>query len=243
MELYNRVGRRMYINANGLTFLEYVTSALSELDLGAAKVSGRHTLSLAVDQISIWSAAVGDYIEARPDVLVDFRAVRRKEMSDEMLISKYSFLLSGDGSLCPGDEINVRTVSNTDMVLAVSEEHPLASRGSVSLRELSGEKFVFPSQGYRLYDLHMQTCLDNGLEPEIIANCGYLVRMQMVAANRAVSFVDVQTAETDIIKHVAYVPLAERLPTRSISIFWHKKRELSEVEKDFLEYITLYFQS
>lgn len=243
VKLYNRIGRRMYINADGLKFLGFVSDALSELDMGVAKMQGKRTISLAVNTMEIWSGAISDYMVARPDVMVDCHVRKQSEMENDMLLTTYEFLLSGDDVTYTDDALDVRSVADTDLLLAVNEDNPLAKKSVVSLHELASESFVMPSRGYRLYNLHMSLCNENNFEPKVIANCGFLVRMRFVAEGRAVSFVDRQMATTDMMKRIAYVPLVEHLPARNICVIWHKKRELTAIEKDFLDYVTLYFQS
>lgn len=52
--------------------------------------------------------------------------------------------------------------------VVLSENHPLASREEISLRELSDEKFLFMSRGTLLYDLCVRVCREHGFAPRVI---------------------------------------------------------------------------
>lgn len=55
------------------------------------------------------------------------------------------------------------------VVAAVPEEHRLAARRVLMLRELAGENLIFPVKAHSLYSTLLAACRSSGFEPQIVA--------------------------------------------------------------------------
>ena len=217
-------------------------SGIAEIDLGVAQIRGDATVSVITDSPSVWLGVFSEFMSAETDIMINNRVVRRSNFTQDMLLEKYDFLLSSMAVPSGYANLHRRELAGCDLWLTVPAASPLARRESVSLRELKNEKFLFPSPGYLYYDMYWDACVHAGFEPQIVATCDFLARMKMVSSGQGISFVDANTAGSDIFKKVAFVRLTDVSAFHPISIYWHKDRKLSPAADSFLKFVSLYFQ-
>ena len=64
-------------------------------------------------------------------------------------------------------KFTIRPFITDEFVLYVHKKHPFAMKGSVTIRELKGEKFILFSEEFTLHDYIKDVCLGAGFMPEI----------------------------------------------------------------------------
>ena len=102
------------------------------------------------------------------------------------------------------------SLSKDRLVAVVSENHPLANRGTISLKELQDETFCFFENDLFMYRYQMQVCVAAGFVPKIEHN-GFRMNtiLQYVATGNCVSlFAD----STSRISGVSVLKLEENPP-------------------------------
>ena len=63
------------------------------------------------------------------------------------------------------EKFNIYPFIQDEFVLFLHEDHPLAHKPSVSLKELKDEKFILFSKDFTLHDYVIQACEENGFTP------------------------------------------------------------------------------
>jgi DNA-binding transcriptional LysR family regulator len=118
-------------------------------------------------------------------------------------------------------------------VVALPEQHPLASRREVRLQELKDESFiVFARQSHpSLYDQLMNSLHRAGVEPKIVqvARLTQTTRA-LVAAGIGISLVP-ESTQHDQREGLVYRPIIGDLPPLDIYIAWKASRETPLMEK------------
>ena len=106
--------------------------------------------------------------------------------------------------------------------LAVPAIHPLAKRGSVSLRELRSERFIFHQPGQVAAELCMTACREAGFEPNIVCrsenpNTG----LYMVQGGLGVAFLPSEEFRHRILSKVVEVKITEPI-IKEVGIAWRR---------------------
>ncbi|MBO5486490.1 MAG: LysR family transcriptional regulator [Eubacterium sp.] len=77
----------------------------------------------------------------------------------------------------------------SEIILLVSDKHPLANRRFVSVRELENENFLMMSSDYMFHHIAVSACKERGLNPNIVFESSqWDLIFEMTAANQGISF-------------------------------------------------------
>lgn len=241
-KLFDRVGRKLQLNKTGEEFYFHVKNALAELDLAISKATQLDTVLVLTDSPTAWVVPLSEFAKTHPDLHVSNRVINRNSLGRWISVEDYDFWLTTTEPTDFADILNVHSLTAPTLRLAVQESSELAKKESVCFADLKDENFLFPFSTYPLYHIHTNLCREMNFEPNITANCGFYVRMKMVAAGLGVTFVDNETQSSDLFKRVTFLPISDApaLPVRYIC--WPKAKTLSSAEKEFLKFIRYYYQ-
>lgn len=122
-----------------------------------------------------------------------------------------------------------------ELVLVVSEAHPLAGRRRVRMAELAGEEFISYREGSRLRELLESAGRSAGFQPRVTLESNESGRIRrLVARGLGVAILPRSDAE----RHgadVAVTALVEPALTRDITLAWRAGRRLAPAGAAFLE--------
>lgn len=106
--------------------------------------------------------------------------------------------------------------------LAVPRSHPLASRSSVSLKELAGSRFIFHQGGQVASELCLTACRKAGFEPNIVCRSGNpTTGLYMVRGGLGVAFLPSEEFRSHTVDGVAELKLEESI-IKEVGIVWRK---------------------
>ena len=166
--LFDRSANRLFLNENGKRFLLRAEAALGLLDSAKGELERECELS---GEVRILIRAVRRVISDR---IAAFRllhpkvtfSIQHKQVSDGM---SYHLVVS-DASPRTGHYEEL-PLFEEKMVLAVAKSHPLASRRSVSLKELTGEKMIAMTRGCDLREYTDRMFASAGVVPDVFMEC------------------------------------------------------------------------
>jgi len=246
--LFDRVGRRMYLNDQGKVFLKRVDEILAALDYAVAEVrdmkgQSEGNLSIASTSPNVFQTSFLAFMQAFPQYKLSHEWIKLGQGDLRELASKYDFVIAAPSDFPPQEELESRTLYDGDYaVLILPPDHPLADRKQVALTEMEGAPFVALSPEYSSRKFFDKVCGSIGFKPNIILECAYTVRCHMVQKGVGVS---IATAYTKIQRHCencAVVKIDPPFTTRTQTIYWDPTRYQKQVSKVFLEFMCNYFK-
>jgi len=123
--------------------------------------------------------------------------------------------------IAPG--VQYQVIEREQLVVALPEDHPLAAKGALSLRELANESWVtFPADaGSSVQSLLQQVCLAAGYSPNVVqaAPDSYTI-IALVAAHVGITLTLTSVMRANLDEAVAYRPLVDDLPVVESAIGW-----------------------
>lgn len=123
------------------------------------------------------------------------------------------------------------------LMVAVSCDHRLAERTSISLAELSDENFIMFNKGTLIHELSMNACRSAGLEPRVFyATLRAASIIGMVASNSGIALIMEKVLNYYKHSDVVAIPLDETFESEII-IAYPKDRKLSKSAKIFLDFM------
>lgn len=169
-----------------------------------------------------------------PDIDLEYLQVPLESQLKMLHENMYDFLITGEESVS-GTEFNSVVCGEDYYVLAVPASHRLVGRSSITLPELTGEKFaIVSSLAYEGGDFIFR-CRNAGLAPDFT----------VVDANNAIDYAVIggqpvvmsrQSAEFFAESGIFIVKIEPEL-RKKMMLVYRKSPELSFKEKRFLEYI------
>ena len=238
VQLFARTNRGVEVTAAGQVFVQEARRVLAAADrLGertqAAARGEAGLVRLAYTLTTVYEtlpALAERLAERHPQLRVELREVYGGDVERLLLDARH------DMALCPRtavpDSLRARAVRRERFVVAVGEDHPLASRGPVAVRELRRETLeLWPrdmAPGY--YDAVVAVCREAGFQPRIDeAGSGSTV-WGAIAQGRGVGLVVASLAE-QVPRGVVLVALEEPAPRLTIDVVCHGEHDAEAVRR------------
>ncbi|NJI53776.1 LysR family transcriptional regulator [Bacillus subtilis] len=244
--LFDRQGRSISLNQYGHIFLRRVQAMMKEYtegkeeiqallkpDHGVVSLGFLHTLGT-----TLVPDLIGSFQQEYPNI-----AFQLKQNHSYWLLER---LKSGDLDLCllasikPEDPIQWIKLWSEELFVFVPNDHPLASRESITLNEIAGERFILLKKGYALRMTVDQLFEKADIQPNIMFEGEEAATAAgFVAAGLGISILpDLKGLDQSKITKIRVSwPECQRV----IGIAWIKGRFLSPVAETFKQYVISHF--
>ena len=180
-QLFVRSTRSVALTSAGTSLYRDATTSLAHLEISLvnarrAAAGSVGTLTVGCTQVSIFGPMHGILRKFRlqyPDVAITMVLRPVTELIRELRAG--SLDVASSEELLPGPGLAVRNFPKVDIVVALQQRHPLAaSRGSISLKLLADEAFIFPPRdsSWMMVEIFTNACAKSGFRPrrEIITD-------------------------------------------------------------------------
>lgn len=193
VSLFDRVGRRVYLNDRGRLYLRSVETLLRGISEANAAVGGAQVDvegSVSVGVFGSQSEAIeclAGFMSNNPRVFVSFDA--RQQSMTSQVTREFDMVYYPAG---PGfDNISGIAYATNHLMVCVNCMHPLAQAGAVDLAQLKDEPFVFMNTTAGVYEHSYQLCLEAGFSPRVRAvTSSGAAQMRFIQAGVGVGLVD-----------------------------------------------------
>ena len=238
--LFQRVGRSVCLTRYGRSFLNHVEHALHTIEDGRQELEdirnpGRGTVSIGFLR-SLGAEYVPDIVRqfrARyPDVRFNFTSCNSLELSEKLESGELDlvFLSEPIGK----HPFSWRRLKDQELFLIVSNEHRLAHKKEVALREVADEPFVTFKSGHAVRNLTEELCRQAGFTPTVVLEGDDSAVMRgFVSAGFGVA---VTPPENGSGRGVSALRITEPVAYRTIGIAWRKDRYLPASVKLFRDF-------
>ncbi|MBU8709046.1 LysR family transcriptional regulator [Bacillus subtilis] len=244
--LFDRHGRSISLNQYGYIFLRRVQAMMKEYtegkeeiqallkpDQGVVSLGFLHTLGT-----TLVPDLIGSFQQENPNI-----AFQLKQNHSYWLLER---LKSGDLDLCllasikPENPIQWIKLWSEELFVFVPNDHPLASRESITLNEIAGERFILLKKGYALRMTVDELFEKADIQPNIMFEGEEAATAAgFVAAGLGISILpDLKGLDQSKITKIRVSwPECQRV----IGIAWIKGRFLSPVAETFKQYVISHF--
>ena len=242
VEFFNRAGRQLQLNDSGKvmlrrakTILCEADACLHELSIGAAQARKNVTLGISSPVIEL--DVLEDFMAKHPDIKLDHRMLRVREMHDPEITQSLDFVIAASDDL-PETEWDCSPLEGDRRIfLAVPSGNPLAGKSKIRLAEAVDERFIQLTRGYSFREYTDMLFQLAGFEPKTVIECEYDLRTALVSAGYGVT---ITTGFAHLLSNsgsVTCVEITDPAYARSYSIFWHRHRILQETAETFKNFI------
>lgn len=244
VSIFDRTGPKLRLTPEGKLIVRYAERVIALSDGLRRALADRNR---AVDRLRVGvthtseSSIVAEVLARYTEENVNTRITLRTDA----LASLYEMLKSYqiDIAIVEGDVSDpaIRTIrlDTDDLAVAVSNEHPLASRPSVTIDELRCERLILrlPSSGTRtLFDANLES---RGLSPDdfnVILEVDNIATIKdLVRRNYGVSVLARSACMDELRKgKIRMLPIEDLTMVRQINLLYHHTFEHAEVLQDIV---------
>ena len=238
--LFERVGRSVRLTRYGESFLTRIERGLREIEDGQLELAellnpGRGRVSIGFLRslgAGYVPRVVRRFQERYPEVRFTFLSNNSIELTAKLLRNEIDLAFLGAPSGKP--EIAWKRVAEQELILIVSESHPLARRRQVRLGDVAKEPFLTFQGGHAVRNLTDDLCRAAGFSPNIVfeGDDSGVIR-GFVSAGFGVA---VTPPENGAGPGVVALRIVDPTPYREIGIAWLEDRFLSASVRSFRDF-------
>ncbi|MET0704097.1 MAG: LysR family transcriptional regulator [Mycobacterium sp.] len=242
--LFDRINRRLHLNAYGQIMLEHARRSIAEIDTAVDRIAALRdpdsgTVRLAfLHSLASW--LVPDLLRRfrmqAPNVVFDLYQGAAHEISEQLSSGLVDLAITAPQPDGPGFGWHELYVER--LCLAVPRGHRLAGKANLQLAETADEPFIALRDEFGLRQLTNELWADAGIRPQVVFEAMEIPTMEgLVAAGFGVGIVPVPRPDRGEPMCV-YVPLAQAGAERHVGVAWSRERELPPAADRFSTFIT-----
>lgn len=237
VKLFDRRNGKLFLNDNGRLFYQHVEAAIREMDNGIAAltaasddVSGSVKVKI-MDSHRFILSCIPKFANLHPQICI---SASHGYYEDQDVT--YDLCISSLTSYQRMTECV--PIVKERIVLAVHEDNPLASRQSVTIEDLRGEKLISMPARSALYSTTITLCQAYGFEPQIPIICDdpYFVR-KYVSENMGVALAPAISWAGRFRNNTVLLPVVDPPIYATSYLLWDNNRYLSPAVQKFKQFI------
>jgi LysR family transcriptional regulator, transcription activator of glutamate synthase operon len=242
--LFDRVNRRLRLNAYGAILLEHARRATAEMRsaderIAALRDPDKGTVRLAfLHSLASWFVPelLRRFRLHAPQVRFDLFQGAAHELTDRVREGHADLAITSPRPVGQGFEWH--GLYSERLCVAVPLEHRLAKRSRLRLADVAEEQFIALGVQSGLRQLTDELCATAGIHPQLVFEASEIPTMEgLVAAGFGVAVVPVPRAERAE-PTVAYVPLSDGGAKRQIGLALATGREVPAAAARFVQFVT-----
>lgn len=239
--LFDRVGRRLRLNAYGEILLEHARRSLAEMCSATERIAALRDPDTGTVRLAFLHSQASWFV---PDLLRRFRAEAPRvqfaliqgaahDIVDALAGGRVDLAITS-----PRPEgYRWRGLYLERLCLAVPRGHRFADRARIRLAEAGTEPFVALAPEFGLRQLTDELCGEAGIEPQVVFEAMEIPTMEgLVAAGFGVAVVPVPRSERAE-PGAVYIPLSQTSAKRQLGLAWPADRPLPPAAERFAEFI------
>ncbi|MBQ2865141.1 MAG: LysR family transcriptional regulator [Clostridia bacterium] len=236
VRLFDRKNGRIFLNEQGRTFLRYAEKALQSIDDGvqALKSSEDHISGsiriLAIENRRFVFGCITEFSEMYPDVSFFVSHDYHDDRDGEFDLCISSMQYHGQMHSCT-------PLIKENIVLAIHESNPLASKQMLQVGDLKNQVFITLPAHSALHSITYSLCRSCGFTPQVRYICDdpYFVR-KYIFENMGVAFAPEVSWAGRFRENTRIIPLKEKTTTTSYLLL-DENRYLSPACALFREFL------
>jgi DNA-binding transcriptional LysR family regulator len=237
VSLFERNGNKVILNENGAILHRGIENALRDLDdaILALKdntkdITGDICLCILTNRRLV-TECISDFKKIYPNVNFSL-------YHDHYGVDYNKFDLWIDDRTLDINDAEKELLVSENIYVAVSKDHPLAKKKSVTMRELSTERFISMTSNRSLHKILVSECRQLGFEPKIAIQCDdpYYVRMY-VSMNYGITLFPEFSWRKMFTEDAAILEIQDRKIKRDTYVYWRASKYLSNASKAFRSYL------
>ncbi|MED4056683.1 LysR family transcriptional regulator [Niallia taxi] len=244
MTLINRSNKTHELTDAGQIVYEYAQKIMAQMDEMATTLHDMTNLARGSITIGIppmigslfFPKVIAAFHKAYPNIHINIKEYGAAKVVKSVEEGEFEI---GIAVLPLTDEssFNVFHLVSEEIKLIVNEQHKLADRKQVHMKELKEEEFIFYSEEFALYEMMKRGFINEGFEPNIIFKSSqWDFMIEIVAANLGISMLPESICSRTTNNQVRFMDL-KPVTNWQLAVITKKDRYLSVAGRRFIDFI------
>ena len=237
--LFDRIGKKVVTTEAGELFLAYATRALKEVDHGIAmlkpggggltgevRIGATHTFN-----IGLIPECMALFLARHPTVRLRVDELPADQISTKLRAGELDIGIA----YRPADPSGLwfEPLYNEEMVLVVSDAHPLAGRKRIRMVELHQQRLVLMPDYFATRTLLDECFQASGAEPIVVAEMSTIAPMLGLVLRSQIGTIAATNAVPAAMSGLQMIPLESPTPIRTPGILWRLEGEKAAPVQSF----------
>lgn len=241
--LFDRVNRRLRLNAYGQIMLEHAKRSIAEMRSARDRIAALRDPDTGRVRLAFLHSLASWYVpeqlrrfrETAPAVGFDLVQGPAHEITQKVLDGQIDIAITAPRPASP--DFGWRRLYVDQLCLAVPHGHRLADRAKVRLSAAAGEPFVALAEQAGLRQLTDQLLADDNVKPDIVFEATEIPTVEgLVAAGFGVAVIPFP--RDGVKAKTVHVPISNAGANREVGLAWDKARDLSPPVKRFAAFLS-----
>ncbi|OBA85686.1 LysR family transcriptional regulator [Mycobacteriaceae bacterium 1482268.1] len=241
--LFDRVHRRLQLNAFGQIMLEHARRSLAEMRAATERIAALRDPDTGRVRFAFLHSLANWYVpellrrfrESCPAVGFELFQGPAHEIAQRVLDGQADVAITAPRPSTPG--LAWRRLYVDQLCLAVPRGHRLAARARVRLSAVAGEPFIALAEQAGLRQLTDQLLTEDGVHPDIVFEATEIPTVEgLVAAGFGVAVVPVP--RDGGASKTIHVPLSNAGAKREVGFVWDRNRVMPPPAKRFANFLS-----
>lgn len=244
--LFIRNGRGIVLSDYGKVYREYAEDALLALDNGRTimkEMRGERETTFKLGMLSpyVWADLISAFEKKYPEININRYSYEGNMYISGLLDNRIDLYIGGI-NVTNDPRLHYDTLYVDQMVLLVNKKNPLSKLKEVDLRICENESYINLGE-----DTNLQQFIDTlynaaNFKPNVIMECDYTLRDQMVIDNHGVSITTKKATDQLKSREVRAVKIVYPPYKRRLGLVWRKKAYQTYAQKKFIEFADNFYK-
>jgi LysR family transcriptional regulator, transcription activator of glutamate synthase operon len=242
-QLFDRVNRRLRLNAYGQIMLEHAQRGIAELQSAGERIAALRSPDTGRVRLAFLHSLANWYVpeqlrrfrETAPGIGFDLFQGPAHELTDRIGRGQSDIAITSPRPKGPGFGWHRLHVER--LCLAVPHGHRLATRTRVRMSAAAGEPFIALGEQFGLRQLTAELWAEDDLDPEIVFEATEIPTMEgLVAAGFGIAVVPVKSDGGEA--KTVHVALSNAGAKREVGLVWDRDRVLSPAADRLVHFLS-----
>ncbi len=244
--LFIRSGRGIVLSDYGKVYRDYAEDALLALENGRnvmkeMRGERENTFKLGMLSPYVWGDLLSAFMKEYPKIKISRYSYEGNTYISGLLDNKIDLYIGGI-NVTNDPRLHYDTLYVDQMVLLVNKKNPLYKLNEVDLRFCENENYINLGE-----DTNLQQFIDTlyaaaNFKPNVIMECDYTLRDQMVIDNYGVSVTTKKATDQLKSREVRAVRIVYPPYKRRLGLVWRKNMYLTYAQRKFIEFADNYYK-
>ena len=244
--LFDRRNRAIVLNENGQILLRHANNIFLELENVKAELydkaeNSSNKICLAVTSPQFLQGTE-DFFRRNPQIQWEEVTREIPEIAGMLERGEVDLALTSPGIY--RENLSSTLLLQDEFMIAMHPSHRFAKKDSISLSELTNEKFVLLQKGLpfrKQTDLLFQ---ELGFDPKIVMECDHYTRRELLNANIGITVASSSAQFRHLYDpQIRFLPIQDSHRIRDIVLTQRKGKYISKAAKAFSEYLIHYYHN